>query len=249
MTSPFQFEIVTAETASEILSAAPPRSSADSDEALPDGWTRVRLSDVATHYGGLTGKSGPDFGDPADLARPKPYVPYKTIFDDRVIDPSRYSYVDVAEGERQHRVRANDILVTGSSEIPAEVGTTAIVHDDRDDLFLNSFCFGVRIVDEDQLHPEFASYMLRADHVRRKIIRLAQGSTRFNLSKLAFMKLELEVPEDVRVQHQIADALQTWDHAINRLEALTEALGRQQRGAMQRLLTGRLPALPEGPSS
>ena len=55
--------------------------------------------------------------------------------------------------------------------------------ENKANIYLNSFCFGYRLNDFETLNPIFASYILRGDRFRNYMMVLAQGSTRFNISK------------------------------------------------------------------
>ena len=62
-----------------------------------------------------------------------------------VIDCSAFEFVDLNVSETQHRVTKGDLFFNGSSETPEEVGMCAVLLEDVQDLFLNSFCFGFRL--------------------------------------------------------------------------------------------------------
>ena len=59
--------------------------------------------------------------------------------------------------------------------------------------YLNSFCFGYRPTEE--IDPYYMAYMLRSDAVRNKIVYLAQGISRYNISKNKVMQIEVPLPE------------------------------------------------------
>ncbi|MGI9527194.1 MAG: restriction endonuclease subunit S, partial [Weeksellaceae bacterium] len=67
---------------------------------------------------------------------------------------------------------------------------------------------------------------------------LAQGSTRFNLSKSGFRKITICIPS-IKEQTAIAEILQTADKEIELLEEKLKALEQQKKGLMQVLLTGK----------
>ena len=60
--------------------------------------------------------------------------------------------------------------------------------------YLNSFCFGFR--PSLKFDPYFAAYMLRTSNVRNKITLLAQGISRYNISKTQMMNIEVPFPKD-----------------------------------------------------
>jgi type I restriction enzyme S subunit len=140
------------------------------------------LGEVAEIYGGLTGKSKPDF----EKGNAK-YVTYKNIFGNIEVDFDKLENVTVSVNERQHEVKYGDVLFTGSSEIANEAGMSSAVTTKFDEkVYLNSFSFGVRFNDDIELTPEFAKYLFRVDFMRKEIAKTASGVTRFNVSKERF---------------------------------------------------------------
>ena len=70
---------------------------------------------------------------------------------------------------------------------------------DLDNLYLNSFCFGYR--QNGGFDPYYLAYMLRSKSVREDIELLAQGISRFNISKGKVMEVEAPVPEMAEQRH------------------------------------------------
>src|SRR5690606_620122 len=87
-------------------------------------WKKVRLGNIGKTYNGLSGKSAEDFGEG------KPYIPYKTIFDDSKINLQKLDYVKINIGEKQNSAKKGDIFFTTSSETPHEVGMSSVLLDD-----------------------------------------------------------------------------------------------------------------------
>ena len=63
---------------------------------------------------------------------------------------------------------------------------------DQDDVYLNSFCFGYR--QDSTFDPHYLAYMLRSSSIRSDLTLLAQGISRFNISKNKVMELSVPVP-------------------------------------------------------
>ncbi len=182
-------------------------------------------------FNGLRNKTAKDFG------KGKAYIPYKNIFDNPKIDIKNLDYVNILDGENQNKVKYGDILFTTSSETPDEVGMSSVLLEEVSELYLNSFCFGFRLKDFEILLAEFARFFFRGDLFRRKVFKLAQGSTRFNLSKNEMMKLNIKLPP-IQEQKSIAQILSTGDREIDLLQKEVDQLKLQKRGLMQLLLTG-----------
>lgn len=149
-------------------------------------WEQRKLGDMGTAFGGLTGKSKEDFGHGAAW-----FVPYTNVFDNPVGDTSRLERVEIDPS--QNVVRGGDALFTVSSETPEEVGMSCVWPSDLDNLYLNSFCFGYR--QDGTFDPSYLAYMLRADSFRNQVEMLAQGISRFNISKGKVMEIEVPVPD------------------------------------------------------
>ena len=196
-------------------------------------WKKVRLGSIGSAYNGLTGKNKEDFGSG------KPYIPYKNVFNGSRINIDQLEYVQISETEKQNKVKYGDIIFTTSSETPEEVGMSSVLLDHVDELYLNSFCFGYRLNDFNTLIPEFAQYLFRGNVFRKELLKLAQGSTRFNLSKNEVLKIKIKIP-GLEEQKKIASVLTIFDREIDLLEQELESLKQQKKGLMQLLLTGKV---------
>lgn len=84
------------------------------------------------------------------------------------------------------------MFFTVSSETPDEVGMSSVWLSDQDDVYLNSFCFGYR--QDSTFDPHCLAYMLRSSSIRSDLALLAQGISRFNISKNKVMELSVAVP-------------------------------------------------------
>ena len=175
-------------------------------------WEKTTLGNIGETFNGLTGKSGADFGQGS------PYITYKSIFDNSRIDLSRVELVTITDQERQkgtqNKVQYGDIFFTTSSETPEEVGMTSVLLDDIEDCYLNSFCFGYRLYSKEHILPEYMRFYLRTQGVRKKLFVLAQGSTRFNISKGEVMNVSVAIPE-IKEQEKIAKFLSLLEERID----------------------------------
>ena len=149
-------------------------------------WEQRKLGDMGTTYGGLSGKSKEDFGHGEAW-----FVPYTNVFDNPIGVPSRLERVEIDPG--QNVVRMGDALFTVSSETPEEVGMSCVWPSDLGNLYLNSFCFGYR--QDGSFDSNYLAYMLRSGSFRGQVETLAQGISRFNISKGKVMEVEVPVPD------------------------------------------------------
>ena len=202
-------------------------------------WETKRLGEVGATYGGLTGKTKADFGDGSAH-----YISFMNVMTNIVIDCGEFERVKVAPTESQNRVTKGDLLFNGSSETPEEVAMCAVMMGDVPDLFLNSFCFGFRFRERAEADGLFLAYYLRSKEGRELMKSLAQGSTRYNLSKVALLKSPLLLPP-LPEQTAIATVLSDMDLELAALEQRRDKTRALKQGMMQELLTGRT-RLPPG---
>ena len=200
-------------------------------------WDRVALSEIGKTYGGLTGKTGADFGE--GQAR---YISFLDVLEQVTVTWRRFDHVRVSISESQNRVASDDVLFNATSETPEDLAMGSMVLVDSDELYLNSFCFGFRITDRNRCDPLFLAYLSRSIPGRKAMYALAQGATRYNLSKKRFLKLELPLPP-LPEQRAIATVLSDMDAEITALEQRLDKNRAIKQGMMQQLLTNsiRLP--------
>ena len=151
-----------------------------------DPWEQRRLGECGTTYGGLSGKTKEDFGH--GEAR---FVPYTNIFENPIADTGRLESIEI--DPKQNQVRFGDAFFTVSSETPEDVGMSSVWLSDQPNVYLNSFCFGYR--QDGSFDSDYLAYMLRSQGVRYDIVLLAQGISRFNISKNKVMGLDVPFPE------------------------------------------------------
>jgi type I restriction enzyme S subunit len=185
------------------------RFKADDGSDFPD-WEEKKLGGIGHTFNGLTGKTKDDFG------RGKPYIQYMQIFESSKINIDNFGLVDVRDDENQKVAQYGDVFFTTSSETPDAVGYSSVLLDDIDKLYLNSFCFGFRPNSLDELSPNFAQFLLRSANFRRRVVRLAQGSTRYNMSKVQLMKEVISLP-CLKEQTKIAIFLSSIDSKIEQV--------------------------------
>ncbi|MBZ7993567.1 MULTISPECIES: restriction endonuclease subunit S [unclassified Campylobacter] len=195
-------------------------------------WQEVTLNDLGATYNGLSGKKAKDFEDGNSN-----YITYKNIFDNRVVKTSIFEKVKINDDEKQNLVKKGDIFFTTSSETPHEVGTSSVILEECENLYLNSFCFGFR--PNESINSEYASFYFRSSIFREKLTKLAQGSTRYNLSKTEFLKIKIQLPS-LEEQKKIGEVLSACDE---RLECLNELITTQttlKSHLLTELLTGNI---------
>ena len=206
-------------------------------------WEVKRLGSLGVTYGGLTGKTKADFGVGSSY-----YVTFLNVMTNVVINCSTFDRVKLAQSELQNRVKCGDLLFNGSSETPEEVAMCALVDVDIPNLYLNSFCFGFRFHEGTQANGLFMAYYIRSHEGREIMKSLAQGSTRYNLSKNALLKATLRLPSP-HEQTAIATVLSDMDAEIAALEQRRNKTKDIKQAMMQELLTGKTRLVTPGVSN
>jgi len=198
-----------------------------------EGWNEIVLGKLGDTFTGLSGKTKDDFGFGSK------YIQYVNIFNNSKIDIENLELVNVKSNEKQSKVKFGDIFFTTSSETIEEVGMSSVLLDEiNEDIYLNSFCFGFRLFDFENLLPEFAQHLLRSAHMRHSISMFGKGSTRYNLSKTLLLKdLVLVFPSSHTEQQKIATILNTLDQSIAQTKRLIAKYKNIKQGLMYDLLT------------
>ena len=148
---------------------------------------KTSFADLGTSYSGLSGKSIQDFGSG------KPFITYLNVYSNNVINEKEFQFVAIKDDEKQNIVKYGDVLFTLSSETPEEVGIGS-VYLGKEEVYLNSFCFGIHITKTKVAFPPYLSYYVASTPFRKFIYPYAQGSTRFNLCKANFEKASIILP-------------------------------------------------------
>lgn len=194
---------------------------------FPD-WEEKKLGDIGETYNGLAGKTKDDFG------KGERYIQYKQIFDSSKIKIVNCGLVDILKNENQNRVQYGDVFFTTSSETPEEIGMSSVLLDDVENIYLNSFCFGFRPNSLELLEPQLSRYFFRSKIFRDEIITLAQGSTRYNLSKGEFKKLSIKLP-CLEEQALIANFLSSIDEKTETEKTILKQYEKQKRYFLQNM--------------
>ena len=154
-------------------------------KGFTDPWEQRKLGDVGETYTGLSGKTKADFGH--GQAR---FVTYMNVFSNPISNPEMTEPIEI--DPKQNEVEVGDVFFTTSSETPEEVGMSSVLLEKRGKIYLNSFCFGFRPTEK--IDSYYLAYVLRSESAREKIILLAQGISRYNISKNKVMEIAVSLP-------------------------------------------------------
>ena len=179
----------------------------------------LSFSDIGEDYSGLTGKTANDFGIG------KPYITYVDVFSNTFVDDSS-AMVSVHTDEKQNIVLNGDMLFTLSSETPEEVCYGAVYNGSQKEIYLNSFCFGVRNI-ENKVYSPYMAYFFNSRRFRRAVYPLAQGSTRFNLQKADFLHKKFALPSKDK-QRNIFKILNAYENKLKADKSILDKLQKQK---------------------
>ena len=171
---------------------------------ITSSWEQRKLGDIGETYTGLSGKTKADFGH--GQAR---FVTYMNVFSNPISNPEMTEPIEI--DPKQNEVEVGDVLFTTSSETPEEVGMSSVLLEKRGKTYLNSFCFGFR--PSEKIDSYYLAYMLRSESAREKIILLAQGISRYNISKNKVMEIAVSLPS-LDEQKLIGQCFRQLDHLI-----------------------------------
>ena len=169
-----------------------------------DDWEQRKLGECGETFTGLSGKTKDDFGH--GDAR---FVTYMNVFSNPIADKEKVEAVEI--DKTQNCVQYGDVFFTTSSETPEEVGMSCVWLENTENTYLNSFCFGYRPTIN--IDPYFMAYVLRSETVRKKIVFLAQGISRYNISKNKVMEIEIPLPS-IKEQQLLGKYFDNLDNLI-----------------------------------
>ena len=203
-------------------------------EGFNNEWKEYNLSKIGISYSGLRNKKAKSFSENCNAK----YITYKSIYDKNKIDINRLGNVFVDKNENQNLVKYGDAFFTISSETPNEVAISSVLLDEVENTYLNSFCFGFRF-DFNILLPEFARYYFRSDYIRKSTYKLAQGITRYNISKSKFLDIVIYLPS-LEEQRAIGNFLSLLDAEIDNLKEQKEEIKKMKKGMINKLMAGEI---------
>ena len=167
-------------------------------------WEQRKLGEVGTTYTGLSGKTADDFGHGEAS-----FITYMNVFSHPVANSEMVEHVEI--DNKQREVQVGDVFFTTSSETPEEVGMSSVLKEKHGVTYLNSFCFGFR--PNVKFDLDYLAYMLRSEPTRSQIKILAQGISRFNISKNKMMDINIQVP-NLEEQAMVGAYFRNLDHLI-----------------------------------
>jgi len=201
---------------------------------LPDGWSKVKLGDVAEIL-----FSGVDkhcrYGE-----RPVRLCNYLDVFNNQYIDLNLdFMMATATDAEiEKYTLRRDDVIITKDSETPDDIANSATVIEDTEGVICG-YHLGI-LRPKQGLDGLFLGSLLMLPRIRYEFSRIANGATRFGLTLSAIAKVPIWLPDNINEQKRIASVFFSLNNEIKRLLNYLNQLQEQKRGLMQKLLTGKV---------
>lgn len=204
-------------------------------KGFTEAWEQRKLGDIGKTFTGLSGKTSDDFGH-GDAK----FLPYLNIFNNPIADINFLESTEIDKS--QNEIKYGDVFFTTSSETPEEVGMSSVWLGNSENIYLNSFCFGFRpLID---FNPYYFGYLLRSDTFRNPVTILAQGISRFNISKNKVMEIEIPLPAK-QEQEKIGQLFYKLDSLITLHQSKYEKLKSMKTALLEKMFPARNDTSPK----
>ena len=204
-------------------------------KGFTEDWEQRKIKTIGKTFTGLSGKTKDDFGHGEAK-----YIPYTNIFNNPITNVDQLESIEI--DKKQNSVAYGDILFTTSSETPEEVGMSSVWMYEKENVYLNSFCFGFRPIEKH--YPLYLAYLLRSPDMRKKFMLLAQGISRYNISKNKVLELAIPLPV-ISEQIKIGNTLKNLDDTIALHHHKLELLKQAKQGFLQQMFPKEGENVPE----
>ena len=201
--------------------------------SAPNGWRAVTIGEVAT----VT----PSNVDKHVRSSEKPVLLFNytdAYFNDQLTTRIGLSQGTATEEEiRKFRIRQGDVLITKDSETPDDIAHSCVSVADFDDVVCG---YHLAIIRSNQkvLDGFFLKRLFDLPKVRNYFSSVANGATRFGLTKPSIEKAPIVIPSLVE-QQRIVAVLETWDKAIENFKKKVAVKKAVEKVLMRRLLTSK----------
>lgn len=136
-------------------------------------------------------------------------------------------------------IEEGDIFFTPSSEVPDDIGCSAVAMEDISDGVYSYHIVRLRLKTDWDLY--FRAYIFDTNEFLNQASKQCEGSgTRYVITLPKFRAMTVRFPPNVEEQHAIASVLADMDAEIAALEQRRDKTIAIKQGMMQQLLTGRV---------
>lgn len=198
---------------------------------IPSEWKVLRLRFIGETKSGLANKKPQDFG------HGYPFISYKNVYNNMVLDSSYPDLVNSTELDRQnYNVLKGDAFFTGSSETIEELGYASMCLEDIPNATYNGFVIRFRPYNFDYYNPEYMKYCFRSDVARGYLVQNDNSITRANLSQKTLKGMPIVIPE-INEQQNIANYLDKKVSQIDDIISKQKSLIEKYKDYKQSLIT------------
>lgn len=205
-------------------------------------YNSFRIKDLGKLYSGLSGKAGEDFNQDNN-SNNKGFIPFTNIANNTYLKKDHLGTVVVYENESQNKVQKGDIFFLMSSEGYEDIGKSAILDDELEETYLNSFCKGYRVTNR-KANPYFLNYLLLADNYKKLITVEGKGFTRINLKMEKINDFIVYLPPTIEEQNNIVKRIdsktQTIDKIITNINTQILTLKELRKTLINDVVTGKI---------
>ncbi|MBN4069853.1 MAG: hypothetical protein COA82_11385 [Alkaliphilus sp.] len=205
---------------------------------IPRDWEIRNLKYIGFTKSGLGNKKPKDFG------HGYPFISYKNIYKNLVVEETYPDLVDSTEADRENfSVLRGDAFFTGSSETIEELGIASMCIKDISNATYNGFSIRFRPHSLSQYYPECMKYYFRSQAAREHLIRNDNSITRANLSQ-KLLKMLPVLLASFNQQKKIANFLDLkttqFDSIISKKEQLIKKLEEAKKSLISEVVTGKV---------
>lgn len=145
---------------------------------------------------------------------------YVDIYKNNYIDASIPSMVVTASDKKieQCNVLKNDIFITPSSETKDDIGHAAVIVEDLPYVVYSYHIMRYRLKNPNTTTAKYIRYLFDTSIITQQILKVAQGLTRFGLSKFQFAALTIPFPPK-EIQEEIVRLFDIFKDQINNIDA------------------------------
>jgi len=195
---------------------------------IPDDWKVLPAGDVFDIQLGKMLSEKARQGN-----NPQPYLANYNVQWGR-FDLSEIQEMDFSEREMdKFHLRKGDILVCEGGE----VGRCAVWEEQINPCFYQKALHRVRPVN-DNIDVFFAMYFFHLTVISPRMVYYTAQTSISHFTREQFLKFPIVLPPFTE-QKKIAEALSTWDEAIEQTRKIIEAKKRRKKALMQQMLTGK----------
>lgn len=168
-------------------------------------------------------------------------VNYLDVYRNNFIDTNDLDHFVTAPIQQASRcsIKKGDIFFTPSSEMPTDIGVSAISLENISDACYSYHVVRLRLFENWDL--KFRAYIFKTKNFLNQCERICEGSgTRYVITLKKFKNLEVKFPVDIKEQYAISQILFDMEMEIEYLKKQMVKYTNLKQAMMQKLLTGEI---------